>query len=95
MLPEDTRLFWPGESGGVGAEECRWPPKMPPSPRKPCFCAGWPLPPKGVCFVARLACFSLFCIFLRKSEASFSSTKERPARHSSISKVWKKVRSWL
>lgn len=104
MLPDDTRDWWlgaagrpwPGVSGSVGADEWRWPPKMPPSPRKPCLWeAGWPLPPKGVCRVALLACFSLFCIFLRNRAASFSSTKDRPARHSSISKVWKKVRSWL
>lgn len=45
--------------------------------------------------VSLLACFSRSCIFLIKVLASFSSAKDRPAGHSSSSKVWKKVRSWL
>jgi len=56
----------------------------------------WPrVDAKGVCLVSLLACFSRSCIFLMKVLASFSSAKDRPAGHSSSSKVWKKVRSWL
>lgn len=85
-----------GDSGGVGADECLCPPKMPPNK----LCLWWPPldgadPPNGVAFVALLAFFSLSFIFFRNCLASFSSTKERPARHSSSSKVWKKTRSWL
>lgn len=103
--PEDCLLNVPmdeallrGDSGGgsVGAEECLCPPKMPPS--KPCL--WWPpapgaTPPNGVALVALLAFFSLSSIFFLNCFASFSSTKDKPATQSSISKVWKKVRSWL
>lgn len=83
-----------GDSGGVGAEECLCPPNMPPN--RPCL--WWPLdccvdPPNGVLFVDLLAFFSRSFIFFRNCFASFSSTKESPARHSSSSKVWKKTRS--
>lgn len=77
-----------GDSGGVGAEECLCPPKMPPS--RLCL---WPPPeegadpPKGVLEVALLAFFSLSFIFLRNCFASFSSANDKPARQSSSSKV--------
>lgn len=101
MLPECGRLNGDdaarGDSGGVGAEECLCPPKMPPS--KLCL---WPppaapgaIPPNGVFLVALLAFFSLSSIFFLNCFASFSSTKANPARQSSSSKLWKKVRSWL
>lgn len=76
---------------GVGAEEWRW--KRPPS--RLCFCLAWPPPPNSVSLVARLAFFSRSSIFFLNCFASFSSTKLRPARQSSSSKVWKKTRSWL
>jgi hypothetical protein len=82
-----------GDSGGVWAEEEWREPKRP--PRRLCFWVGWELPPKGVDLVALLAFFSRSSIFFLNCLASFSSTKLRPARQSSSSKVWKKVRSWL
>jgi hypothetical protein len=48
-----------------------------------------------VFLVALLAFFSLSSIFFLNCLASFSSTNDKPAKHSSSSKVWKKVRSWL
>jgi hypothetical protein len=78
--------IWPGESGGVGAEECLCPPKRP--PRKPELClAGWAEPPKAWFLVALLAFFSRSSIFFLNCFASFSSTNDSPARHSSSSKV--------
>lgn len=41
------------------------------------------------------AYFERFETFLKRSLASPSSAKEKPMRHSSPSKEWKKVRSWL
>lgn len=81
-----------GDSGGVGAEECLCPPKM--LPKNPvlvwCCCDA---PPKGVFLVALDAFFSRSSIFFLNCFASFSSTKDRPAKQSSSSKVWKNVRS--
>jgi hypothetical protein len=79
----DTR----GDSGGVGADECRCPPKRPPN--NP-WCLWWfegAAPPNGVFSVALLAFFSRSFIFFKNCFASFSSTKDNPARHSSSSKV--------
>jgi hypothetical protein len=76
---------------------CLWP-KMPPS-RPWDFCgpafaaAAWV--PKGLLRVFLWAFFSRSSIFFLKVRASFSSAKERAARQPSISKVWKKTRSWL
>jgi hypothetical protein len=105
-LPPDILWFWPGgrtkpgESGGVGwivgADECLCPPKNPPS--RPCRCpppAACPKPPKAFDLVALLAFFSLSFIFFMNCLASFSSTKDNPARQSSVSNVWKYVLSWL
>lgn len=77
----------------MGAEACLCPPKM--LPNRPPDLTGWPCPPKGVFLVALLAFLSLSSIFFLNCLASFSSTNDRPARHSSSSNVWKKVRSWL
>lgn len=79
-------------SGIMDTVEWRW--KMFPS--RLCFWppdAVWWDPPKGVALVARLAFFSRSSIFFLNCLASFSSTKLSAARHSSSSKVWKKVRS--
>ena len=55
-----------------------------------------PLPlPNGLFFVFLCAFFSRSSIFFLNCLASFSSENDRPARQSSSSKVWKKVRSWL
>lgn len=79
-------------ASGVGADEWRW--NSPPS--RLCLCAGCcEAPPNGVDRVALLAFFSRSSIFFLNCLASFSSTKLRPARHSSSSNVWKNVRSWL
>lgn len=48
---------------------------------------------KGLFRVFLCAFFSRSSIFFLKVFASFSSLKDRPAMHSSSSKVWKKVRS--
>lgn len=97
-LPKLAMPLLRGESGGVGAgaEACLCPPKMPPS--KLCLgpaVAPGATPPNGVAFVALLAFFSLSSIFFLNCFASFSSMKLKAAIHSSSSKVWKKVRSWL
>jgi hypothetical protein len=103
-LPVDIRWSccgteFRGDSGGVGwklgAELFLCPPNSP--PRIPCFCIAFEgaLPPNWFNFVALLAFFSRSFIFFRKVFASFSSTKDRPAKQSSVSKVWKNVRSWL
>lgn len=42
-----------------------------------------------------LAYFERLLTFLKRSLASLSSANEKPMRHSSPSKEWKKVRSWL
>lgn len=80
-------------SGIIDTVECRW--KM--LPNRLCFWPpdAWLDPPNGATLVARLAFFSRSSIFLLNCLASFSSTKLSAARHSSNSKVWKKVRSWL
>jgi hypothetical protein len=83
-----------GDSGGVGLETCLCPPPKRP-PKKLVLCCWCVAPPKGVFFVAFEAFFSLSSIFFLNCFASFSSTKDRPAQHSSSSKVWKKVRSAL
>lgn len=51
--------------------------------------------PNGCAFVLLLAFFSRSSIFFLNCFASFSSTNESPARHSSSSNEWKYVRSWL
>lgn len=85
-----------GESGGVAVgDECLCPPNRPPKRPWCLWWCAWDAPPKGVLLVALLAFFSLSFIFLRNCLASFSSTKDKPAKHSSSSKVWKKTRSWL
>ncbi len=99
MLPERPWLVYGrGDSGGVDADEWRWPPKMPPSSE--CLCVpldAWLCiePPNGVVRVALLAFFSRSSIFFLNCLASFSSAKHRPARQSSSSNVWKNIRSWL
>lgn len=89
-------------AGGAAWEELRCP-KIP--PKRP-----WPWPPlfpfveaillptvalKGLLFVFLWAFFSRSSSFFLNVRASFSSAKDRPARQSSSSKVWKKTRSWL
>jgi hypothetical protein len=51
--------------------------------------------PKGFARVLLCAFFSRSSTFFLNCLASFSSAKLSPARHSSNSKVWKNVRSWL
>ena len=89
--------------GGPGEEEWRSRPVSLPS--RP-----WPWPPlfplaagvlvpadalKGLFLVFLWAFFSRSSSFFLNVLASFSSAKDRPARQSSSSKVWKKTRSWL
>jgi hypothetical protein len=84
---------------GAGCVECRL--KRPPSSPWPWlfpFVAGPLVPaaaPKGLFRVFLWAFFSRSSIFFLNVLASFSSANDRPARQSSSSKVWKKVRSWL
>lgn len=86
-------------------EECLWPNRLPVMlPSKPCE---WPPPfvfaplevpaaiPNGLLLVFLCAFFSRSSTFFLNCFASFSSANDRPARHCSSSKVWKKVRSWL
>jgi hypothetical protein len=86
--------------GGAALDECLWPNKP---PRRPWpwlfpFVAG-PLDPaaapNGLFFVFLWAFFSRSSTFFLNVLASFSSAKEKAARQSSSSKVWKKTRSWL
>lgn len=85
--------------------ECLWPNRLPVMlPSKPW---PWSLPlvdgamelpaarAKGLFLVFLWAFFSRSSIFFLNCLASFSSANDRPAMHSSSSKVWKKVRSWL
>jgi hypothetical protein len=91
-----------GWCGSCTAFELLWP-KRPPN-RLLCCLSGlgywWPLPmppesAKGLDRVFLCAFFSRSSIFFLNVFASFSSENEKPARQSSSSKVWKKVRSWL
>lgn len=86
--------------GGAVLDECLWPNKP---PRRPC---PWLFPlvagpldpaaaPNGLFFVFLWAFFSRSSTFFLNVLASFSSAKEKAARQSSSSKVWKKTRSWL
>lgn len=80
--------------------ECLCPNMPPKRPWLLCPFVGAPPPlpiaaPNGLFFVFLWAFFSRSSIFFLKVFASFSSAKERPARQSSSSKVWKKTRSWL
>lgn len=89
--------------GTLGADEDLWPcSKLVRPPKRLCdfpfanppLAAGpWPEPWKAVALVLLLACFSRSSIFFLNCFDSFSSTKDRPAMQSSISKEWKKVRS--
>lgn len=69
---------------------CDFPFARPPPPAD-CPPAPW----KGVARVSLLAFFSRSSIFFLNCLASFSFTNEKPARHSSSSKEWKNVLSWL
>ena len=85
--------------GGAGADEDRWPKRLPRPNRLWLFpletgAGAWPRGDEnGVAFVSLLALFSRSWTFFKNVLASFSSENEKPARHSSSSKVWKKVRS--
>lgn len=104
-------VLWEGDAmaaGGMmdwggGAAACEeWRPKMPPNRPWP-----WLLPfvasplllpaaaPKGLFLVFLCAFFSRSSSFFLNVLASFSSAKDKPARQSSSSNVWKKTRSWL
>jgi hypothetical protein len=84
----------------MGAEEDRWPPNRLPRPNRlwlfpfgTCGPAAARSVPNGVDLVFLSACFSRLSTLSLNFLASFSSTNDRPARHSSSSKEWKNVRS--
>lgn len=70
-----------------GAEELRWLWNRPPS--RPCLLVSLELapPPNRFALVALLAFFSRSFIFFINCFASFSSTKDSPAKQSSVSNV--------
>lgn len=93
----DCGTGWGCGCGTLGADEDLWPcSKLVRPPRRLCDFPFVSPPPgarprpepwNGVALVLLLACFSRSSIFFLNVFASFSSTKERPARQSCSSKV--------